>query len=180
MNNNTISDTMWDDNPIDITQEANFIWSIANKLRGSYMPDHYGDVIIPMTILRRFECALEEKKRKVVDAFKADSALPHKKLCKISGFQFYNTSEYTLAELCNDSKRIAVNFKNYLEGFSPNVYEIFSDLEMFKHIDKMDKDGCLYTVVEAFATLDLSVRIYDSIKLEKSVSERIKGLFGEK
>ncbi|MDE7290442.1 MAG: type I restriction-modification system subunit M [Treponemataceae bacterium] len=165
MNNNKISDTMWDDNPIDITQEANFIWSIANKLRGSYMPDHYGDVIIPMTILRRFECALEEKKRKVVDAFKADSALPYKKLCKISGFQFYNTSEYTLAELCNDSKRIAVNFKNYLEGFSPNVYEIFSDLEMFKHIDKMDKDGCLYTVVEAFATLDLSIQTYDSIKM---------------
>ncbi|MDE7228495.1 MAG: type I restriction-modification system subunit M [Treponemataceae bacterium] len=165
MSNNTISDTMWDDNPIDITQEANFIWSIANKLRGSYMPDHYGDVIIPMTILRRFECALEEKKRKVVDAFKADSALPYKKLCKISGFQFYNTSEYTLAELCNDSKRIAANFKNYLEGFSPNVYEIFSDLEMSKHIDKMDKDGCLYTVVEAFATLDLSIQTYDSIKM---------------
>ena len=44
---------LWDDNPVDITAEANFIWSIANKLRGSYMPDKYGDVIIPMTIIRR-------------------------------------------------------------------------------------------------------------------------------
>lgn len=162
---NKILDTMWDDNPIDITQEANFIWSIANKLRGSYMPDHYGDVIIPMTILRRFECALEDKKKLVTDTFKADSTLPYKKLCKISGYQFYNTSEYTLAELCNDSKRIAANFKNYIEGFSPNVYDIFSELEMFKHIDKMDKDGCLYTVVEAFSTLDLSIQTYDSIKM---------------
>ena len=53
---------LWDDTPIDITAEANFIWSIANKLRGSYMPDKYGDVIIPMTIIRRFECALEKTK----------------------------------------------------------------------------------------------------------------------
>ena len=51
MSGNKILDTMWDDNPIDITQEANFIWSIANKLRGSYMPDKYGDVVIPMTML---------------------------------------------------------------------------------------------------------------------------------
>ena len=47
---------------MDITQEANFIWSIANKLRGVYMPDKYGDVVIPMVVLRRFECALEPTK----------------------------------------------------------------------------------------------------------------------
>lgn len=53
---NDKNDIIWDDNPIDITAEANFIWGIANKLRGTYMPDKYGDVIIPMTILRRLEC----------------------------------------------------------------------------------------------------------------------------
>ena len=57
---------LWDDNPVDITSESNLIWSIANKLRGSYMPDKYGDVIIPMTIIRRFECALADTKDKVV------------------------------------------------------------------------------------------------------------------
>ena len=162
---NKILDSIWDDDPIDITQEANFIWSIANKLRGSYMPDHYGDVIIPMTILRRFECALKKKKQAVVNAYKANPNFPPKALCKISEYQFYNTSEYTLAELCNDSKRIAANFKNYIEGFSSNVIDIFNELEMFKQIDKMDKDGCLYTVVEAFSTLDLSIENYDSIKM---------------
>ena len=162
---NKILDTMWDDNPIDITQEANFIWSIANKLRGSYMPDHYGDVIIPMTILRRFECALEEKKQAVLDTYESNAALPPKALCRISGYQFYNTSHYSLAELCNDSKNIAANFKSYINGFSPNVQEIFKELSMDSHIDKMDKDGCLYTVVQAFSTLDLSIRTYDSIKM---------------
>lgn len=165
MTDNKILDTMWDDNPIDVTQEANFIWSIANKLRGSYMPDKYGDVVIPMTILRRLECALESTKDKVVKAYKENPSFPAKALYRISGFQFYNTSKYTLKELCNDPNHIAANFKNYINGFSSNVQDIFAELEMNKHIDKMDKDGCLYTVVEAFSDLDLSIKTYDSIKM---------------
>ena len=78
------------------------------------------------------------------------------------GFSFYNTSEYDLKELCNDSKHIAANFKNYISGFSANVKDIFAELEMDKHIDKMEKDGCLYSVVEAFSVLDLSIKTYDS------------------
>lgn len=165
MSENKIQGTMWDDNPIDITQEANFIWSIANKLRGSYMPDKYGDVVIPMTILRRFECALEATKQAVLKAYQSNPNYPSKALCKIAGFSFYNTSEYDLKELCNDSKHIAANFKNYISGFSANVKDIFAELEMDKHIDKMEKDGCLYSVVEAFSVLDLSIKTYDSIKM---------------
>ena len=86
-------DVLWDDNPVDITQEANFIWSIANKLRGSYMPDKYGDVIIPMTIVRRLECALEPTKAKVVDTYKANPQYPAKAMYKISEFPFYNTKQ---------------------------------------------------------------------------------------
>lgn len=165
MTDNKILDTMWDENPIDVTLEANFIWSIANKLRGSYMPDKYGDVVIPMTILRRLECALESTKGKVIKAYKQNPSFPAKALYRISGFQFYNTSEYSLKELCNDPNHIADNFKNYINGFSTNVQDIFTELEINKHIDKMDKDGCLYTVVEAFSDLDLSIKTYDSIKM---------------
>ena len=57
MSENLLSTAIWEDIPIDISKESDFIWSIANKLRGVYMPDKYGDVIIPMTIIRRFECA---------------------------------------------------------------------------------------------------------------------------
>lgn len=165
MTDNKILDTMWDENPIDVTQDANFIWSIANKLRGTYMPDKYGDVVIPMTILRRLECALESTKGKVIKAYKQNPSFPAKALYRISGFQFYNTSEYSLKELCNDPNHIADNFKNYINGFSTNVQDIFTELEINKHIDKMDKDGCLYTVVEAFSDLDLSIKTYDSIKM---------------
>ena len=165
MSEHKIIDAMWDDNPVDITSEANFIWSIANKLRGSYMPDKYGDVIIPMTIIRRFECALEPTKDAVVSYYKQNAAAPFKKLRQLSGYQFYNTSEFTLKELCNDSDHIAANFKEYLNCFSANVQEIFRELNMDNHIKKMDKDGCLYNVVKAFSELDLSIQTFDSIKM---------------
>ncbi len=51
MTDKKIIDTMWDDSSIDVTTEVNFIWSIANKLRGPYQSDKYKDVIIPMTII---------------------------------------------------------------------------------------------------------------------------------
>ena len=161
-------DVLWDDNPIDITAEANFIWSIANKLRGVYMPDKYGDVIIPMTIIRRLECALEPTKQKVVDKFQQNPNYPEKAMYRISGFQFYNTSEFTLKELCNDADHIEANFKAYVESFSPNVQSLLNDedaLNIGSHIKTMSKGGCLYTVIKAFSELDLSPDTYDSIKM---------------
>ena len=73
-----IIDAMWDDSPVDVSTEVNFIWSIANKLRGPYRSDKYKDVIIPMTIIRRFECALAPTKQKVVEQFKANPNFPAK------------------------------------------------------------------------------------------------------
>jgi type I restriction enzyme M protein len=161
-------DVLWDDNPVDITQEANFIWGIANKLRGVYMPDKYGDVIIPMTIIRRLECALEPTKQAVVEQFNKNPNYPEKAMYRISGFQFYNTSEFSLKELCNDPDHIEANFKAYVESFSANVHSLLDDedtLNIGSHIKTMSKGGCLYTVVKAFSELDLSPATYDSIKM---------------
>lgn len=160
-----LKNMVWEETPIDITPEANMIWSIANKLRGSYMPDKYGDVIIPMVVIRRFECTLAPTKQAVVDMYKSNPKYPVKAMCKLSGYDFYNTSEFTLKELCNDADHIAANFKSYIAGFSTNVIDILNELEMTKHIEKMDKDGCIYNVVKAFSELDLSPDTYDSIKM---------------
>ena len=162
---NTSPDLFWDDNPVDITSEANFIWGIANKLRGSYMPDHYGDVIIPMTILRRFECALEKTKDAVVAQYQKNPDYPAKGMYKISGYQFYNVSGFSLKELCNDADNMAANFKAYIEGFSANVSGILTNLRLKEHIEKMETDGCLFSVVKAFSELDLSLEKFDSIKM---------------
>lgn len=158
-------DFLWDDNPVDVTQEANFIWSIANKLRGTYMPDKYGDVIIPMTIIRRFECALESNKKQVIDLYKAHPEYPSQRFEKEAGFQFYNVSEFNLKELCNDADHLLENFKEYVNGFSANVQSILKNLGIFTHIEKMDTGGCLYSVVKAFSELDLNPATYDSIKM---------------
>lgn len=158
-------DILWDDNPVDISAEANFIWSIANKLRGTYMPDKYGDVIIPMTIIRRFECALAKTKNAVVAKYKESPNYPAKAMYRISGYSFYNTSEFTLQELCNDADHIAENFKAYIQGFSTNIQDILNNLDIDTHIKKMDEGGCLFNTVKAFSELDLSVETFDSIKM---------------
>ena len=157
--------TIMEDETVDITQEANFIWSIANKLRGAYMPDKYGDVIIPMTVIRRFECVLEPTKDKVVATYEENKAYPARALCRIAGKQFYNTSRYNLKELCNDPDHIAANFKAYIDGFSANVQDILNELSVTAHIEKMDKENCLFNVIKAFSEIDLSEETFDSIKM---------------
>lgn len=156
----------WDDDSIDVTAEANFIWSIANKLRGTYMPDKYGDVIIPMTILRRLECALSHTKDRVIDMYEKMPNTPPQALEKKSGFQFYNTSHFDLKELQNsEGEQLAKDFENYIEGFSANVQDIMKQLKLTDHIKTMDEGGCLLSVVKAFSELDLDPSTYDSIKM---------------
>ena len=173
-----VIDAMWDESPIDVSTEVNFIWSIANKLRGTYQSDKYKDVIIPMVIIRRFECALEPTKQKVVDQFNANPQYPAKAMYHISGYHFYNTSELNLAELINDPDILAANFKAYLQSFSQNVQEIIvsaeKGLDFYKQIDKMDKNNRLLSVVKAFSELDLNPRTIDNVKMGYIFEELIR------
>jgi type I restriction enzyme M protein len=171
---NSHIDPMWDDKPIDVSQEVNFIWSIANKLRGPYQSDKYKDVIIPMTILRRFECALAPTKGKVVEQYKKNPNYPEKAMQRLSGYQFYNTSRFDLAELCNDSEHLAANLTAYIEGFSANVQGIIRNLEFDRQIEKMDKHNRLYSVVKAFSELDLDPKTIDGMKMGYIFEELIR------
>lgn len=167
-------DPMWDDKPIDVSSEVNFIWSIANKLRGPYQSDKYKDVIIPMTILRRFECALAPTKQTVVEQYKKNPNYPELALKRLSGYQFYNTSRFDLAELCNDSEHLVANLIAYIEGFSENVQGIIRNLEFDRQIEKMDKHNRLYSVVKAFSELDLDPKTIDGMKMGYIFEELIR------
>ena len=167
-------DAMWDDSPIDVSTEVNFIWSIANKLRGTYQSDKYKDVIIPMVIIRRFECALAPTKQKVLETFAANPNYPAKAMYRVSGYQFYNTSGFDLAELVNDSELLASNFKAYIQGFSANIQDIIRSLDFDKQIDKMDKNNRLLSVVKAFSELDLDPRTIDNVKMGYIFEELIR------
>mgnify|MGYP000195321559 FL=1 len=152
---------------MNITKEVNMVWSIANKLRGVYKSDKYKDVIIPMVIIRRFECALAKTKNKVLEAYKNDKTTPEKILCKLSGYSFYNTSKFDLKELLNDSEHIAANFKSYINGFSSNVKTILlkDGLDFIPDIDKMAKNNRLLGVVKEFSVLDLDPETVDNHKM---------------
>ena len=156
---------MFDDTSIDVSKEVALVWSIANSLRGAYTSDKYKDVIIPMVILRRFECALADTKKAVVDKYKANPKLPAALLEKASGYPFYNTSEFTLARLLNDSDNIAENFVSYIESFSANVQTIFNNLDFKKQIEKMDKNNRLYGVVKKFSEIDFDPKSIDGMKM---------------
>lgn len=151
---------------VDVSKEVDFVFSIANKLRGAYKPDKYKDVIIPMLIIRRFECALEDTKDMVLKAIEtSEEPIPVKRLEKIAGKKFYNTSKYTLKRLLDDSDNIVVNFENYILGFSSNVQEILNNLDFNKQIAKLDKTNRLYNIIKSFSEFDLSMSHVDNIKM---------------
>ena len=50
-----------------VTEKANLLWNIAEKLTGSYKPHEYGLVILPLTVIRRFDCILESTHEKVLE-----------------------------------------------------------------------------------------------------------------
>ncbi len=129
-----------------IDQKADLIWAIADKLTGVYKPHEYGEVILPLTVIRRFDCILSDTKDAVLAKNEEVKNLPMKDvlLRKASGFDFYNTSKYTFERLVDDPDHIEENFRDYLNGFSDNVQDIISKFKFDGHITTMDTEisGC--------------------------------------
>lgn len=137
-----------------INQKADLIWAIADKLTGPYKPHEYGDVILPLTVIRRFDCILFDKKDAVLEKYEEVKNLPMKDvlLRKASGFDFYNTSKYTFERLMDDPDHIEENFRDYLNGFSDNVQDIIQKFEFDGHITRMANKNILYIVLKEFTT----------------------------
>lgn len=119
MATNKITEVMMDDKTVDASKEIAMVFSIANTLRGPYKPERYKDVIIPMIILRRLECALASTKKSVVNAYKKNPKAPAQLLCKKSGYPFYNTCEFDMKKLLTEAPAIVENLTFYIESFSP-------------------------------------------------------------
>ncbi len=159
---------------IDVKRQVDTVFSIANTLRGTYQPEKYRDVIIPMVILRRLECALAATKEAVCSAYEANPSLPDALLRKKSGYAFYNTSRYTLAKLLADPAALPANLKTYLDAFSPNIKQIFADLEFDKEIKKMHKGAKLTGVVRKFSELDLDPATVNNVAMGYMFEEVIR------
>lgn len=141
-----------------ITNKAALIWAIADKITGVYKPHEYGKVILPLTVIKRFDSILEETKSDVLAAFEKcrnmdNDIMRNEILTKASGHPFYNTSKYTLRTLLDDPDHIDDNFASYINAFSPNVCEIIEKFEFAKdELPKMREYGLLFAVLQEFGT----------------------------
>ena len=137
-----------------INAKANLIWEVATKLVGVYKPHEYGKVILPMTVLKRFDDILKPTKEAVLKKYEEvkNLAINEPFLTETSGYSFYNTSKYDFEKLLSDPNNIENNFKNYLNGFSDNVQDILSNFDFEDQIKKMIANNLLYVVIEEFNT----------------------------
>lgn len=139
-----------------IQEKANLIWEIATHLVGLYKPHEYGKVILPMTVLKRFDDALAPTKAKVLEANEKlkeqgfEGEVRDGALQRASGYAFYNTSKFDFARLLADPDNIADNFDDYMKGYSDNVKDIIENFEFADQVKKMVAGNVLYVVIQEF------------------------------
>ncbi|MEH2219384.1 MAG: class I SAM-dependent DNA methyltransferase [Nostoc sp.] len=154
----------------DHNQLSNFIWQIADLLRGPYRPPQYERVMLPMTVLRRFDCVLAPTKPQVLkeyykrkDTFKDDAL--DAMLNKVAGQRFHNRSQLDFEQLKGDPDNIDQHLISYIKGFSKNVYDIFERFEFTAEIEKMREANILYLVVSKFCDVNLHPDDLDNIDM---------------
>ena len=141
---------------INIQEKANLIWAIADKLVGVYKPHEYGNVILPMCVIKRFEDTLAPTKQAVLDTnakLDKDGIVVKKGFLETAaGQQLYNLSPFTFQSLLNDPENIKENFESYLNHFSENVIDIIHRMDFDRELQKMADNNVLYLVIKEFCT----------------------------
>ncbi len=156
----TISEAKINEVGHNIQANANLIWNAANSLFGAFKPHEYGLVILPMCIIKRFHDCLLPTHQAVLTANKEYENFGELKvvfLQEASGYQFYNTSNFTFSKLITDADNIEDNFQDYLNGFSDNVRQILARMNFQAQVDRMAEAGVLYQVIVDFSAEDLDM-----------------------
>lgn len=167
------------------SQLASFIWSICNLLRGPYKRNEYRKVILPFTVLRRFECLLEPSRQAVLKEFQSLKTKPERvqqaRLQQVTGHRFYNLSKMqfrlsgeNIHSLLDDPNNLAPNLNSYINGFSPNVRAIMEKFKFSEQIAHMVEKNILFEVVKAFAKIDLSPQRVDQMQMGYVFEELIR------
>jgi len=160
------------------SQMANFIWGICNLLRGPYKRNEYRKVILPLTVLRRFDCILEPTKQAVLDAHKSlkgkSENIVRPKLCEITGTRFYNLSKLDFTKLLDDPNQLAPNLNSYINAFSPNIRQIMERFDFGQHVLRLAEKNILFEVVKAFSSVDLSPERIDNLQMGYIFEELIR------
>lgn len=142
------------------SDKINLIWQIAESLRGVYKPEKYGDIILPMCVIKRFDSVISDKKDEILKVYKIYEDIPEESQeeiikAELDGIDFYNISSFTLSDLTNDQDNLEANFHSYLQGFSSNIKDIIAHFDFNKDINKLVKNNQLYHVIKEFNSIDL-------------------------
>jgi type I restriction enzyme M protein len=160
------------------SQLASFIWSICNLLRGPYKRNEYRKVILPLTVLRRFDCLLAPTRTQVLQQYAAIEGRPEtvvrSLLEQTTGRPFYNLSKLEFSRLLDDPNQLAQNLIGYIKDFSPNVRSIMEKFAFDQQIVRMDEKNLLYEVIKAFARIDLSPDRVDNLQMGYVFEELIR------
>ncbi len=156
---------------------VSFLWGVADLIRDTFKRGKYQDAILPLTVLRRLDCVLEARKANVLETqakFKGKLENLEPQLRAASGFAFYNTSRYDFGKLLGDAPHLAVNLRNYIAGFSPNMREVLEKFDFYNTIGKLDEAGLLFKVVERFKGVDLHPDKVDNATMGTVFEELIR------
>ncbi len=157
---------------------ANFIWSVADLLRGDYKQAEYGKVILPFTVLRRLDCVLEKTKDRVLAKYDSVKNLNEDAmetvLNKVAGYNFHNRSRFDFQKLIADPNNLAMNLRNYINGFSKDAREIIEKFKFNGQITYLDQQDLLFLVLERFAKIDLHPKTVSSMHMGYVFEELIR------
>ncbi|MDX6198992.1 MAG: type restriction enzyme protein [Actinomycetota bacterium] len=157
--------------------KVNFIWSVADLLRGTYKQSEYGRVILPFVVIRRLDCVLEDSKPAVLARAEQLSGRidnPNDALCAAAGHEFYNLAPIDFAKLTADPEHVADNLRAYIGGFSPSAREVVDKFRFEEQIKRLDEAGLLYLVISRFAAIDLHPEVVGSTEMGYIYEELIR------
>ena len=161
---------------------ANLVWNVADDvLRGLFKPHEYGDITLPFLVLRRLDCLLDEdgRKEKVINTYnqyngKVSEDLLPPIILRETDTSFYNTSQYDLSRLKEDSKNIHLNFENYLNGFSKDVRDIIENFNLDGFIERLHKSDRLFIFCDKFTEVDLHPNKVDNHTMGQVFEELLR------
>ena len=161
-----------------VREAANFVWSIADILRGDYKQSDYGKVILPFTVLRRLDCVLEATKEEVLKKHQQLKQMNIQNLDpilnQVAGYNFHNHSAYTFDKLIADPNNLASNLRNYINGFSEDAREIIEQFEFDNQIAKLEDNNLLFLVVKRFQEVDFHPEQISSMEMGYVFEELIR------
>jgi type I restriction enzyme M protein len=160
------------------SQLASFIWSICNLLRGPYKRNEYRKVILPLTVLRRFDCLLAPTKQQALAASEKNKTksetIISRVVCEATGYPFYNLHKLDFAKLLDDPNHLAQNLGSYISAYSSDVRAIMEKFKFEEQIAHMASKNILYEVIKKFAALDLSSDHIDNMQMGYVFEELIR------